>query len=193
MNRTSQRGESRKEEKVMKNQVRFLVIFVLTVVFVGTTVMNAQTTLSMLKDASFQCVSADPKPQRVDVDLSHFPFDQVSIRMVATDDSTDKIKPVISKVLGPTGSSVLTNSGKITSQSMMFTVSATDNIGIQSYFLQVDGRDVIPGAGGDSNLPPTFKLVWNANVQSVGTHSFSLKVCDAAGNCSEPAVWRMVK
>lgn len=178
----------------LRSKLHFNIIFLLTIMLVGAAVqvMHGQT-LSMLKDSSFVCTSIDPMPQRVDVDLTHFPFDQVTVKMVATANDLDKTKPVISKITGPTGANVLTGNGKITSQSVMFTVTASDDTGIQSYFLQVDGHDVIPGAGGDSSLPPSFKLYWNANVQSVGSHSFNLKVCDKAGNCSEPAVWKMVK
>ncbi len=88
--------------------------------------------------------------------------------MAAGNMATDTIAPTVSFVSPSAGGSVSGNAG--------ITVSASDNVGVSSVVLKIDGVDQAV----DVVAPYTF--VWNTVAASNGTHNLTAVGTDAAGN-----------
>ncbi len=146
----------------------------------------------------FTCTSTEASTVKVEMDLDRDPID--ALRVLISNikpTSADTTAPVITSVFY-SGSTAPVESVKIpaTSVSVQFSVSGSDDVGVQSFVLYVDGALVSSGNGGTQLLAANgqaFAVRWNAAVIPAGSHSFKLVVYDAATNPSAARVWQMVK
>lgn len=146
----------------------------------------------------FECTSPISPTLKVNMDLDRDPLE--ALRMIITNvqpPSADNIAPIITTVLY-SGNTAAVETVKIpaASVSVQFSVSASDNIGLKSFNLYVDGAFVSSGSGGTellaANAQP-FAVRWNAAVITSGVHNFRLIVYDAAKNASQERLWTMTK
>lgn len=112
--------------------------------------------------------------------------------------SSDHTQPVIDAVNYSGGPTVLDNNVKIpgSSSSVQFSVTAHDDIALQSATLYVDSFEVSRNNGGAHSLADNgkaFAVRWNAATIEPGWHEFTLGVCDWVGNCAIDKSWRMQK
>ncbi len=82
----------------------------------------------------------------------------------------------------PTVSITSPSTGAIVSNTVSVQVSATDNVGVTSVLLKVDGVTI----ASDNSAPYSFG--WNTTGLSSGTHSLSVTATDAAGNAKSSAI-----
>ena len=97
-----------------------------------------------------------------------------AVSMAAGGATVDMLPPNVSFTAPTAGATV---SGVITVQ-----VSATDNVGVNSVTLSVDGV----GLGTDNASP--FSFVWDSAIVPNGSHTFTATVTDDSGNSSTASV-----
>ena len=85
------------------------------------------------------------------------------------------LTPPVSGFISPTN-------GATVSGNVAISVSASDNTGVSSVKLSIDGV----AAGTDNSLPYTF--TWNTNATLNGSHTLTATAVDAAGNSSTASV-----
>ena len=89
-----------------------------------------------------------------------------------------KIKPTSSDVTAPVTSITSPSNAASVSGTMNINVSATDNIGVTSVSLNVDGT-----VTATTNITP-YTFSWNTTNVTDGTHTLTATASDAAGNSS---------
>lgn len=66
-----------------------------------------------------------------------------------------------------------------------FSVAVSDNVGVTSLILKVDGAEVDKATANVGKLPNTVQVQWQLNDLPKGMHSATARACDAAGNCKD--------
>lgn len=120
------------------------------------------------------------------------PFPNIHAVIGAVPNSTDKLNPTIASVTTSAGIDLTTGLVRLSlaNAGLAFTVTATDNVGVVSGTVEVDGKLATPFGNGIDVLPGQFYVRWNAKSISAGDHAFRLTVWDAAGNPAE-RTWMM--
>lgn len=103
----------------------------------------------------------------------------------ASETSAEMFRKVkgISDVTAPSLSIVSPVSGSTVSGTINVTVSASDNIGMKSVSLSIDG-----GAAVSTSSISPFTNAWNSATVANGTHTLTLTAADAAGNKTTKSV-----
>ncbi len=101
----------------------------------------------------------------------------IAIFKIAGGTGTDTTPPSI-QITSPANNS--TTTGVIT-----FTASTTDNVGVQSVQLQVDGQNAGSAVTSTNDI---FSTVFNTNLYSNATHTITAVATDAAGNTASSSV-----
>lgn len=160
----------------------------LALMLFGVSLMAQEPGPNPIIDAMFYCNSPTAAP--FTMHYKRFP-DAIQTDVNQLVMSSDAVAPNIAAVIVSGGSSVLGNTAKINplSNGVPFTVSASDDVGITSASLYIDGKLATAAADGDG-LPSLFYLRWNARAVAPGVHAFRLLVWDKAGNLSEKT-WTM--
>ncbi len=106
----------------------------------------------------------------------------------------DTIDPVIVSVTNSANVDITTGAVKLIAATagLSMTITATDNVGVVSGKLEVDGRLATPFGNGVDVLPSPFYVRWNSNTIAAGVHAMRLSVCDAAKLCAV-RTWSMTK
>ncbi len=117
---------------------------------------------------------------------------KANVTLIMDAGSHDATPPVISSVIYSGGADVLGGAVKIPANGVPFTVTASDNVGVMSAKLFIDGEEG-PKDGGAHLLPSPFFLRWNAPVSlALGVHNFRLVVWDGSGNFATKT-WTMIR
>lgn len=106
----------------------------------------------------------------------------------------DALDPVIVSVTNSANVDITTGTVKLVAATagLALTVNATDNIGVVTGKLDVDGVMATPFGNGIEKLPTPFYVRWNSSNIAAGPHSFRLTVCDATKHCAS-RTWSMTK
>lgn len=134
-----------------------------------TTLPNQWKVFSILLPASIATSGAamDYLELRSDAYSREWFLDEV--RLVSTSSLIDIDPPVVS-LLSPF-------SGAVVSGTVVFSASATDNVGVRGVLFKVDGVRV-----GTEDFIAPYSVVWNSQYAVKGTHSVWAEARDAAGN-----------
>jgi hypothetical protein len=145
---------------------------------------------------NFMCWSDNGGPQLL-FQFAHYPFGMSTFFVNNAPALSDLEAPVITSVFY-SGNTAPVETVKIpaATTSVQFSVSGTDNVGLQAFALYVDGFMVSQGDGGahvlaKNNAP--FAVRWNDGAIPAGEHRFRLVLFDVSRNPSSERVWVMTK
>lgn len=186
--------------KLFKSAAEYLAMIVVLSVSSAASFRSAQTPTppAPAQPVHFKCDSDSIPGLSVMVDLDRDPLEQLRINIAKVlPPSTDTTPPQIKSVLY-TGLTAPVETVKIpaTQTSVQFSVIGSDDVGLKSFNLYIDGAFVSGGSGGTELLAANgsaFAVRWNAAMIRPGAHTFRLVLYDAVGNASADKIWSMVK
>jgi hypothetical protein len=168
----------------------FLLFAVPIGLMVANDVINAQTPVPA-RDYTYACTS--PTGPAFTFHFLQFPFQSIIAGLIPPASPANSIAPVISSVIYSGGKDVLPGTVKIpaSTNGVPLTITATDDIGVMYYQLEIDGRAGPRDGNGVDVLPTPFYVRWNAT-PALGPHTFRLTVWDGSFNPAEK-IWTMIR
>jgi len=106
--------------------------------------------------------------------------------------TTDQVDPIIESVKWKTNDLATAMPAMGTVNVWTFDVKASDNLGVGSALLYVDGQPVGWQGSGGKYLPATFKIQYTDTGIASGQHAFKLYVYDRVGR-HDTFDWSMTK
>jgi len=144
-------------------------------------------------DFTYTCTPTNGTAPPLEFKFTAAPAPHVDVFFGVPAASNDKQPPVISTVLNSVNVNVLTNNVRITTTNgVPLTITASDNVGVVWYRLDVDGLEGPKDGNAALILPTTFYTRWNARNVAAGSHHFKLTVSDLAGNLAVKE-WEMTR
>jgi hypothetical protein len=143
------------------------------------------------RDYTYACTS--PTGPAFTFHFLQFPFQSIIASLTPPASPANSIAPVISSVIYSGGKDVLPGTVKIpaSTNGVPLTITATDDIGVMYYQLEIDGRAGPRDGNGVDVLPTPFYVRWNAT-PALGPHTFRLTVWDGSFNPAEK-IWTMIR
>jgi hypothetical protein len=145
-------------------------------------------------DVAYSCVSTIGDGAPITFKFTAVPTPHFEVITGNRPVSNDTMNPIIVSVTSSAGVDLTTGAVKLlaANNGLSLTVGASDNVGIVSGKLEVDGVIATPFGNGLEVLPNPFYVRWNSRSIAVGNHGLRLTVCDAALNCSQ-RTWSMTR
>lgn len=145
-------------------------------------------------DVAYSCVSTLGDSAPITFKFTAVPSPHFEVITGNRPVSTDTMNPTIVSVTSSAGVDLTTGAVKLlaANSGLSLTVGASDNVGIVSGKLEVDGVMATPFGNGLEVLPNPFYVRWNSKTIAAGSHALRLTVCDAALNCSQ-RTWSMTR
>jgi len=145
------------------------------------------------QDFTYTCTPTNGTAPPVEFKFTAAPAPHVDVFFGANVASNDKTPPVINSVLNSVNVNVLPGGIRITTTNgVPLTITASDNVGVVWFRLDVDGLEGPKDGNAALILPLTFYARWNARNVAPGLHHFKLTVSDLAGNQAVKE-WDMVR
>lgn len=172
-----------------------LVVLAIVLAF-GASIARAQVSPYSFPDHDvvYSCVSTAGDGIPFTFSFNGIPQPHYAVVVGTRTPSTDTLVPIITSVTNSAGADLTTGAIKLLAANagLSLTVSASDNVGIVSGKLEVDGVTATPFGNGLEVLPNPFYVRWNSKTITAGSHAMRLTVCDAAFNCTQ-RTWSMTK
>lgn len=179
--------------------MRTLNLFVILCLVIAAATFGLAQDPAPREPMHLDCTSPTRPTLKMGLDLDGNPIEELRMLIAnVTPPSTDVTPPVITDVLFSATTRIQADGYAIPANltsSVKFSVTASDDIGVQRFTLWVDGVAVAWGDGGLKPLAVNgvpFGVWWGTSVIDPGMHDFKLDVKDAANNLAT-RTWRMKK
>lgn len=145
-------------------------------------------------DVAYTCVPTDGAGAPVQFTFTNTPTARFDVKLGPTPASPDRSNPVITAITNSAGADLTTGAIRLlaVNNGLSLTISASDDVGIVTGKLEVDGKMATPFGNGLDVLPNPFYVRWNSKTIPAGSHALRLSVCDAGLNCAE-RTWSMTR
>jgi hypothetical protein len=182
---------------IEKHTFLYVMLMVLTAICLGASVMYSlqqPPTTFPDHDVAYVCNPTDAAGAPVTFKFTPIPSPHFDVFVGNNPALSDTIDPVITSVTNSANVDITTGAVKLVAATagLAMTVTASDNVGVVSGKLEVDGRLATPFGNSIDVLPPSFYVRWNSTTIAAGIHTMRLSVCDAAKHCAV-RTWSMTK
>lgn len=155
---------------------------------------QAPTTMFPDHDVAYTCTPSDGNGAPVQFKFTPVPSPRFEVSVGNKTPNGDSLNPVLNSITNSAGTDITTGAVRLlaANNGLAITVNATDNVGIVTGKLEMDGVLATPFGNGLDVLPNPFYVRWNSKTIGLGSHAFRLSVCDAALNCTQ-RTWSMTR